>query len=146
MELFLNVVWLLLAVPALWVWRREAPFSGRSHAFRSLRCALILGGALMLLFPVVSATDDLHAMRPEMEESTPSKRAVKPLIAGKAPVWLSGSIPSPVELTHPAAFYFSDQAFGIVVAQPVPLPHQAQAGAVTGRAPPISRLDSFIRH
>ncbi|MGD0790332.1 MAG: hypothetical protein ABR920_01060 [Terriglobales bacterium] len=30
-------------------------------------CAL--GCALVLLFPVISATDDLHAMRPEMEES-----------------------------------------------------------------------------
>jgi len=31
---------------------------------------------LIVLFPVVSATDDLRAMRPEMEESSNSKRSV----------------------------------------------------------------------
>jgi hypothetical protein len=71
MELVLNLVWLLLAVPAYWVWRRQ------SRKFGSLRCLVTLGCVLFLLFPVISATDDLHAMRPEMEESSPTKRTVK---------------------------------------------------------------------
>jgi len=73
MELLLNLAWLLLAMPAYWLWRRTDQQPARS----SLQCLLTLGCALVLLFPVVSATDDLHAMRPEMEESSPTKRALK---------------------------------------------------------------------
>lgn len=71
MELLLNLTWLLLGVPACWLWRRTDRRAG------SLQCLLTLACALVLLFPVVSATDDLHAMRPEMEESSPTKRALK---------------------------------------------------------------------
>lgn len=69
MELTLNLFWLLLAIPAIWIWRgplaESAPDLG--HPLRRL---LVLGCVLIVLFPVVSATDDLQAMRPEMEEST----------------------------------------------------------------------------
>jgi hypothetical protein len=74
MELFLNLCWLSLLLPAWLLWRQrhfspdlESPAGtplGRPHVFI---CAL--GCAIILLFPVISATDDLHAMRPEMEES-----------------------------------------------------------------------------
>jgi len=77
MELLLNLLWLLLAMPAFWLWHysRTAPErrkSGPFHAFLALGCLLII------LFPVISATDDLHAMRAEMEESPTSKRHVAP--------------------------------------------------------------------
>jgi len=74
MELLLNLVWLLLAVPGYWLWRRSV----HSHRAGSRQCLLALGCALVLLFPVISATDDLHAMRAEMEESSSSKRTVRP--------------------------------------------------------------------
>lgn len=68
MELFLNLCWLLLAVPAIWMWHeaRSAQPSGRFHSHRSL---LLLACLVVLLFPVISASDDLQAMRPEIEES-----------------------------------------------------------------------------
>jgi hypothetical protein len=74
MELLLNLFWLLLALPAYWLWRysRTAPKRCR---FDALRCFLALGCMLVILFPVVSATDDLRAMRAEMEES-PSKKSI----------------------------------------------------------------------
>ncbi|HEY4905485.1 MAG TPA: hypothetical protein VIH89_18545 [Candidatus Sulfotelmatobacter sp.] len=74
MELLLNLVWLLLALPAYCLWRnsRDSRKSGSPSPFQ---CLLALGCALVLLFPVVSATDDLHAMRAEMEES--SKRSIR---------------------------------------------------------------------
>ncbi len=68
MELTLNLLWLLLAIPAIWVWR-GAPSQRSGSEGRSVRRLLILGCLLMVLFPVVSATDDLQAMRPEMEEA-----------------------------------------------------------------------------
>ena len=71
MELLLNFLWLLLVMPALWVWRR------RDRSLGSLRGVLVFTCGVVLLFPVVSATDDLQAMRPEMVESSPLKRALK---------------------------------------------------------------------
>lgn len=77
MELLLNLVWLTLALPAIWVWRHEPVRAGHSSGFSRIRASLLLICVLTLLFPVVSATDDLHPMRPEMEESSPFKRTVK---------------------------------------------------------------------
>jgi hypothetical protein len=76
MELLLNLAWGLLLLPAYWLWRRGAGVRV-SRRVSALQCLLALGCVLVLLFPVISATDDLHAMRTEMEESSTSKRAVR---------------------------------------------------------------------
>jgi hypothetical protein len=73
MELLLNLVWLLLALPAFWLWRGSKTAKGGPR-FTALQCVLALGCMLFILFPVVSATDDLRAMRNETEESPASKR------------------------------------------------------------------------
>jgi hypothetical protein len=86
MELLLNLAWLLLALPAYWLWRQS--FHTRAQGrFGSLKCLLALACLLVLLFPVISATDDLHAMRAEMEESSPGKRGVRQAAAEKTSVW-----------------------------------------------------------
>src|SRR5579864_43 len=72
MELLLNLTWLLLAFPAYWLWRAH-----RTTQKSSLQCLLSLGCLLVVLFPVISATDDLQAMRTEMEESSFSKRTLR---------------------------------------------------------------------
>lgn len=85
MELLLNLAWLLLALPAYCLWR-----DSRSRAERrstSLQCLLALAGVLVMLFPVISATDDLHAMRSEVEESPVSKRSVRQTGNDKSSVW-----------------------------------------------------------
>jgi hypothetical protein len=74
MELLLNLLWLLLAMPAFLLWRYSSSAPER-HKFGALRCFLALGCLLVILFPVVSATDDLCAMRAEMEES-PTRKGV----------------------------------------------------------------------
>ena len=76
MELLLNLAWLLLVLPAYWFWRRSLATRGLGKP-SSLQCLLALGCLIVLLFPVISATDDLHAMRAEMEESSPGKRGVR---------------------------------------------------------------------
>ncbi len=73
MELLLNLAWLLLALPAYWLWRDSRTAVRRFRPFYNL---LALGCVLVVLFPVVSATDDLRAMRTEMEESCNSKRSI----------------------------------------------------------------------
>jgi hypothetical protein len=72
MELLLNLCWLLLALPAYLVWRRDTRAPGSVGKVYS-RSALLLGCVLMLLFPVISATDDLSAVRAETEESSAAK-------------------------------------------------------------------------
>jgi hypothetical protein len=69
MELLLNLCWILLAIPAFFMLRHGAADSRDLHRFQGLRAALVFGCLLMVLFPIISATDDLCAMRPEMEES-----------------------------------------------------------------------------
>lgn len=90
LELMLNLAWLLLAMPAYWLWRD----SRTARRFTSLQCLLALGCLLFILFPVVSATDDLRAMRNEMEESPASKRSVRQASSEKASVWKWQSPPA----------------------------------------------------
>ena len=71
MELLLNLAWMLLALPAYWLWRDSRT---ASRKFRPSHSLLALACMLVILFPVISATDDLHAMRAEMEESPNGKR------------------------------------------------------------------------
>jgi hypothetical protein len=88
MELLLNFAWLLLALPAYWLWRRS--FHTRALGkLGSLQCLLALACLLVLLFPVISATDDVHVMRTEMEESSPGKRSARQAAAEKTSVWNS---------------------------------------------------------
>ena len=95
MELLLNLVWLGLALPAIWMWRRSPVFASRTGWLRKLQPFLLFACVLMLLFPVVSATDDLHAVRQEIEESSPSKRMVKAASGEK-------SVTPPVGMNSPA--------------------------------------------
>jgi hypothetical protein len=88
MELLLNLVWLLMALPAYWLWRRGAE-ARTARRIAALQFLLALGCALVLLFPVISATDDLHAMRAEMEESASSKRAVRQASSERHSAWVN---------------------------------------------------------
>jgi hypothetical protein len=85
MELFLNLCWLSLLLPAYLLWRqrscsalagRAAGRITRGSAVAPLVFLCALACAILLLFPVISASDDLHAMRAEMEESSLGKRSV----------------------------------------------------------------------
>jgi hypothetical protein len=70
MELFLNLCWVSLLLPAWLLWRQRTFATGAGHpAARPLVFVCALGCVLVLLFPVISASDDLHPMRAEMEES-----------------------------------------------------------------------------
>ncbi len=67
MEPFLNLCWLALAVPAYVLWRRRI---GSGHSAPSSRVIVgTLACSFVLLFPVISASDDLHATSQAIEES-----------------------------------------------------------------------------
>jgi hypothetical protein len=104
MELLLNLSWLMLALPAYWVWRREVEFGRGCERRKSLRGVMVLGCILTLLFPVISATDDLHFIRPEMEESASSKRALKQAASDRASTSLKTAIIPPAAATEVSSF------------------------------------------
>jgi len=143
MELVLNLLWLALALPALWMWRHESVHAANCRLFARVRPFLLFGCVLMLLFPVVSATDDLHALRQEMEESSPSKRMVKQAAGYKSPTGLrtAGALPA---LIFPASFGPSDEACGQVLAVSVLLPQRAHFHERASRAPPFSSLGEGV--
>jgi hypothetical protein len=138
MELLLNVVWVLLALPAFWLWRRGA--DGRpGHGVSSLQCLLALGCALVLLFPVISATDDLHAMRAEMEDSAISKRTVRQAGSDKNSAWVN-RLQGPAATATSAVWLVAPQVGRLEVSVMVVAPLARPFDFHAGRAPPFSLL------
>ena len=72
MELFLNLCWLALLLPAYLLWRQRVSSEPWTRTSFVIICTL--GCALVLLFPVISASDDLHAIGQAIEESERSFR------------------------------------------------------------------------
>jgi hypothetical protein len=135
MELLLNLLWLTLVLPGIWMWRRESVQSRHGRQFRRIRPLLLFACVLLLLFPVVSATDDLHALRQEVEESGPSKRLVKPVAGDKSPVRLVKAGVTAALVLVPL-LVDSDKACGRVWMTPA-LAHQtASLQEHASRAPP----------
>ncbi len=138
MELLLNLAWLLLALPAYWLWRRS--FDTRAQGrLGSLQCLLALSCLLVLLFPVVSATDDLHAMRAEMEESSPGKRGVRQAAPEKTSVWHGRWQNLPAVVATSASLGPVSAAWHILLPLSLSLP-VAPLIFRASRAPPCSHL------
>jgi hypothetical protein len=138
MELLLNLAWMLLALPAYWLWRSDAGMRA-ARWVSSLQCLLALGCALVLLFPVISASDDLHAMRAEMEDSSISKRAVRQAGSDRNSAWLNrlrgapAVVVSAVRLVAPEVRLLEVSVTGM---SPLARPCVFDGG----RAPPFSLL------
>jgi hypothetical protein len=106
-----------------------------------MQCLLALGCAVVLLFPVISATDDLRAMRSEMEESAGSNREVRQACAVRAasavhrlqgpPAMMSASVSLPFLAAARFATSFSSHS---ILSRPHPL-H-------AGRAPPFPSISA----
>jgi hypothetical protein len=141
MELFLNLCWLSLLLPAwlLW-WRRNGAGSpAKSAAVRPLVFVCALGCVLILLFPVISATDDLHAMRAEMEESSPGKRSVCQSTVEKASVWHSRCQNLPAVIATSASIGLTSISRLELFTRPLSVP-VVPSILPASRAPPCSFL------
>ncbi len=68
LELLLNIVWVLVVTASLLLWRRFSSASEHCSS-RPLTALVALVCILVLLFPVISATDDLHVAEFAMEDS-----------------------------------------------------------------------------
>ncbi len=87
MELILNLAWALCSLGLVWFWFRAA---ARNSAPRTMQI-LALAMVVVLLLPVISASDDLMAMQGPAESDTSLRRALH-----------TGDVPSPVLPLSPA--------------------------------------------
>jgi len=140
MELLLNIVWLTLALPAIWMWRHQSACPADGCRLSRIRPFLLLSCVLVLLFPVVSATDDLHAIRQEIEESGPSKRMVKQAVGDKSAASANVSCALSAWVS-PVPVHTNDQVCGRVVVISVVFAQQAHATERASRAPPFASLN-----
>jgi len=132
MELFLNLCWLSLLLPGYLLWRKRTS-SDRRAAFVFL-CTV--GCALILLFPVISATDDLHAMRTEMEESGLNKRSVRLTGSEKLGTWAIRLHTPPAVIAASAFLAMPVASLGQTLVE-FPSPRTACYAPDAGRAPPF---------
>ena len=137
MELLLNLAWLLLAFPAYSVWRRSRCNHGQ-YGPNSWQCLFALSCALVMLFPIVSATDDLRALRAEVEESPVSKRSLRQGADKSAAS--SARLQSPPALV--ISLFLPALSEASVDVLPVPSPFIATTApqSAATRAPPASRI------
>jgi hypothetical protein len=132
MELLLNLAWLLLALPAYWLWRDRKV----SRGFSSLQCLLALGCVLAILFPVISATDDLRAMRAEMEESSASKRSLRQGSGDRASLWSAAGHSAAATPSSTYIFYPSNDQSWQLLSRACLLVPTAPVMKRPSRAPP----------
>jgi len=135
MEVLLNTVWLLVAIGAFLIWRPEvrrgSPMErghGKSLALLALACALVV------LFPVISLTDDLHAEQAAMEDSSRSVMKARNLVQGCLRAGNSCFLPAATQGSFVAATLRVSS--GAVVLAETPVPCQALISAREGRSPP----------
>ena len=137
MELFLNFLWLLLALGSLAIcWRaqiRPRTEGGvpRSHIF------VLVASLLVLLFPTVSVTDDLCELRAVMEEPTACKRVIKQAESSKTPMLGDGGQPSE-QLADLISISRNNETCGTPARYSPLFREQDPRNSVGCRAPPVS--------
>lgn len=139
MELLLNLVWLLMALPGYWLWRTRVPRGSRGQAFTGVQCLLALGCMLILLFPVISATDDVRAMRCEVEEPGTDKRSVRQA-GGDRNSALVNRLQAPPATVTSAVWLVAPEAALHKVSVPCLAPLAAPRICRSSRAPPFAFL------
>lgn len=135
MELLLNLAWLLLALPAYWLWRGRKS----AHGFSSLQCLLALGCLLVILFPVISATDDLCAMKAEMEESPSGERSFRHA-SGDRTGLSNAVVHSHAALVSSAGAHCTNDESWLIISSPCLHTPAAPALEAASRAPPSPSL------
>jgi hypothetical protein len=90
MELLLNILWLMLALVAFVVCGTAPISSARASGACRSRFFVLAACLMALVFPVVSASDDLNALRTDMEESSSSCPSAKKSTGSNSPA--SGNV------------------------------------------------------
>jgi hypothetical protein len=128
-ELTLNLAWAALAAVMVWLWLRHASSSGCSRGAQLVALAVLV----MILFPVISVSDDLQALQNPAEADCCVRR--DHVVAGTHFV-----LPPPVAFFAPRV---SQPPLGILrVAAPGDLPAPVEdhpsLAAIDNRPPPVA--------
>jgi hypothetical protein len=111
MELTLNLAWMVLVTFMLWLWIRRTPHENESRLTQFVALAVII----LILFPVISMTDDLMAAQNLAETSscqrkdhvcadaTPTHHAVSDLFLPVFGMLYPGSLTFALPDNHPSA-------------------------------------------
>jgi len=137
METFLNLLWLIVTLAALWLWRFRWLVSRRNPRARVFLEVVAIGCALAVLFPVISLTDDLHPEIVAVDASS-GKRNACVMVAGttRTPLMI------PATGAHPAlavlrsiSLHVAQNIAGIVI--PAEDSYRfSRCGSCLGRSPP----------
>lgn len=91
MELLLNLIWIALAMAALLAFTSRRVSSSRSRQGPYVKALFALACGLVLLFPIISASDDLHPVQAVLEDASRRvQRVVSPV--SLAPDGISAAI------------------------------------------------------
>jgi hypothetical protein len=138
MELLLNLLWLLIAVSLVCVWRTQWINQRRGTERRHLQEWSAVSLALVLLFFAVSMSDDLHSEIVALEECSANKRDQMHGAAGH-------DIARPAKDHHQAVWYVRSRptwprfvsAFGAVRFSEPSSGTLLSLGLRPNRAPPV---------
>jgi hypothetical protein len=132
-EPLLNIAWLMLILPSVLIWRRE-PKRISPYLHRAQSCVLLCC-LLALLFPVVSATDDLCALQRDVEEPVVTKPTVKQSVSAKSAGFESGSRLT-AQLSPSDFLWPANEVHSLVSNSQAVAPVEALSKTARGRAPP----------
>jgi len=134
MELGLNLFWLLLIMASL-VWRQKSRRT-RHQSKASRRSFVAIGCALVVLFPVISLTDNLHGEQAVLEDS--SSRVLKKCSAIGISSHQTKLSTSPACLAVPLCFSCCRPCVGRATSAVLILHRPAVACVSDGRGPPAA--------
>ena len=141
MELFLNLLWVLIALGLLGTWRMQWVHQRRRTRRHSVQEWAAISVALVLLFFAVSLTDDLHSELLLMAECSGNRRSLVCSIS--AHQFLPSGTSSPA--SDPAIAFHASNGVSLRAIQSVERVDELcksffQNDRPTGRAPPASFL------
>jgi hypothetical protein len=141
MELFLNILWVLIALCGVMVWHTQWVKQSRFRRYDSWREWTAFICAMVLLFFVVSLTDDLHAELLWIEECSTSRRHAACLTCAHHSSYNDRDSVTHVCAILPAGPSALSFAFiSSVIAVPESLPLRLNRNRKLGRAPPDAVL------
>jgi hypothetical protein len=141
MELLLNLVWLFVAVLAIGAWCKRWPADGseRQPQWQTRRGWIALACALVLLFFVISLTDDLHAEVMVVEDAAGSKRHTCSVVCQSVHLPRTAASHHAVAVLPPSGFLFH-QIFLEKVTREAPRATISALPLTPGRSPPSTSL------
>jgi hypothetical protein len=142
MELFLNILWLLVALGILGAWRVRWVRHGHDNRHHAVAEWTAIGSALVLLFFAISLSDDLHQDLVIFSESSTSRRHFVIRVSAPDSSNNSGTVaPLGVHLGLAVLPHAANRASLILIARVIPLrdgsASLAQICRLSGRAPPV---------